>query len=378
MEQIINDNPRYKLLSKAKLVKTIRDKYDISVKDINDWYDKRELSQVYKPTKTKAANKLKITAEPFSFQVDIVKLPGYKRYNGNVEQFLLLVDITSRKAFAYPLKTGKMEDVLDKYEQFMKDVGEDVKSIAGDDFFNNEEFLKYNEELGVEVHTDVAKDDHLTPLGNKLGIIDRLVKTLKINIQKYMLEFKSMKWTEFLDEVLESYNDSPHSGLKSGLSPNEVFDDPDYAEKVHINLAKKNKKEFESYDFDIGDKVRTQLGKGTFEKEKQKYSSEIYEIKEQEGYRFVLQTDKGTEVKRRYRPTELLKVESVTDRIDDKQMTTAQAEEKQVRKVVSDTGISHELAQMILDENRNDRTVFSDNSKRKYQSTGKRNLRSRK
>jgi len=333
MEDIVKENPRYRLLSKAKLIKAVRDKYDVPIKDINAWYDSRELSQVYKPTKSKKDNQLHITAEPFSFQIDIVKLPTYKKYNNGVEQFLLLVDITSRKAFAYPMKSGKMEEVMDKYEQFLKDVGEDVKSVAGDDFFNNDEFLEFNHEMGINVSTDVAQDDHLTAQGNKLGIIDRLVRTLKMNIQKYTLEFNTMKWVKFLDDVIEAYNDASHSSLKTGFTPNEVFDDPDYAEKVHEAIANKNKEAFDEYDFDIGDTVRTQLGKKTFEKEKQKYSTQIYMITAQEGYRYALQDDSGKKVKRRYRPSELLKVQSVTDRINDEPVKRARDVHKKANKL---------------------------------------------
>ena len=94
-----------------------------------------------------------------------------------------------------------MEDVLDVYEQFIKDVGEPVKSVAGDDFFNNKVVQTFNDELDIQVVTGVAKDDHLTPQGNKLGIIDRLTRTLKNYINKYMLENGTTKWTKFLPKI---------------------------------------------------------------------------------------------------------------------------------------------------------------------------------
>ena len=55
-------------------------------------------------------------------------------------------------------------------------------------FFNNEEFLEFNKEMYIEVYTDVAKEDHIVKgKGDKLGIVDRCIRTIKKYIQKYML-----------------------------------------------------------------------------------------------------------------------------------------------------------------------------------------------
>lgn len=355
MEEIIKEHPSYKILSKAKLIKKIRDNYDdISVKEIEKWYDSRELSQIYKkPAPQNKDSKLVITAPPRSFQIDIAILSNYKQYNGNVDRFLLLVDILSKKAFAYPLKSNEMEDVLDKYEQFMIDVDEPVHSVAGDDFFNNDEFQVFNDEIFVNVYTDVAKDDHITRQANKLGIVDRAVRTIKQMIQKYMLENKTLKWTKFLPEIIEAYNDTPHLSLK-GNTPNEVFDDEDYLVTLHEVQKKRNKEVFNKIKFNIGDTVRIMLGKLTFEKEKQKYSSELYTVIRQEGYRFVLKDENGKQVKRRYRPVELQLVKgSVTGRIKDKNLiTNAITDNQQINRIMKETDKSYVDALETVESNK--------------------------
>lgn len=344
MEEIIKENPSYKLLSKAKLIKKVRDNYDdISVKEIEKWYDSRELSQIYKkPAPQSKDSKLVITAPPRSFQIDVALLPSYKKYNGNIDRFLLLVDILSKKAFAYPLKSNSMEHVLDKYEEFIIDADEPVHSVAGDAFFDNDEFKVYNNELYVNVYTDVAKDDHITRKADKLGIVDRCVRTIKQMIQKYMLENKNLKWTKFLPEIIEAYNDTPHSGLK-GSTPNDVYDDEDYLIGLYDAQKKRNAKVFNKIKFNIGDIVRIMLGKMTFEKEKQKFSSELYTVIRQEGYRFVLIDENGEEVKRRYRPIELQLVSGeVTGRIKNKNLITdAIAEHQQANRIVKETNASY-------------------------------------
>ncbi len=367
LKKIINDKPSLKLLSKAKLIQKIRDEYDnIPVSVIKEYYDSREVNQVFKPPTSKLKNKLVITGPTDSFQIDIIMLPDYKIYNKNIDKVLLIINVISRKIWAYPLNSGKMEDVLEAYEEFIKDVNADVSSVTGDNFFNNESFQVFNDELGISVYTDIAKDDHITNQGNKLGIIDRSVRTLKGLINKYMIENENLKWTEYLDEIVDAYNDSPHRGLKN-LTPNEVYDDEMYGEKLHEAQSKYNKNTFDDIRYDIGDKVRYMLGKKTFEKEKQKFSSEICEIVDQEGYRYQLKDEKGKIMERLYRPNELQKVDNVKERSKGKELVdSAKKRHVKTRAIQKDTGKTYDEVQDDINK------VSSAKTKSLYNNKGER------
>ena len=248
IEDVIKKNPNLKLLSKAKLSKAL-EKYEFSKAEIDDYHKPKELHQIYsKPTKTKP---LKITAPPYSFQIDIALLPTYKGSNAGKDKFFIAVDILSRKAFAYVLKSGKMKDVLDVYENFLVDVDEQVHSVAGDDFFNNAEFKEFNEHMLIDVWTDVAKDDHITRTGDKLGIVDRCIRTLKMYIQKYMIAHKTTKWTTVLKQITELYNDTANAGLND-MTPDEVFSDYDYMLGLYKGQKAMNKEASKSFDFPVG------------------------------------------------------------------------------------------------------------------------------
>jgi hypothetical protein len=199
---IISKNPSYKLLGKEKLKQTIK-AHGISARTVNEYYDKLEINQMLSRVKVNKDANLTINAPPYCYQIDIVLLPKYKTSNGGKDKFLLLVDILSRKAFAYILKSGRAGDVLDAYKQFVQDVGKDkLQSVSGDNFFSNSLFIKYNDDKGIKVYHDVAAEDHLTANGNKLGIIDRLVRTLKQYVTKYILIHNTTKWTIFLDDLI--------------------------------------------------------------------------------------------------------------------------------------------------------------------------------
>jgi hypothetical protein len=124
----------------------------------------------------KSVKLLKITGPPGAYKIDLIFLPKYRSSNGGITIFLLLVEIPSRKAFAYPIKSQKPADILDAYEQFYKDHNGNLSNVYGDDEFNSEWFKAFNDVLNVNVHTGIAKDDHMSKHSNRLGIIDRLIR----------------------------------------------------------------------------------------------------------------------------------------------------------------------------------------------------------
>ncbi len=91
-----------------------------------------------------------------------------------------------------------MSDVLNAYEVFVTDVDEQITKVQGDNFFASATFEAFNEELKIRTFTDVAKDDHLTPMGNKLGIVDRFTRTLKGLIKKVHVRKQDQEMGQWL------------------------------------------------------------------------------------------------------------------------------------------------------------------------------------
>ena len=238
LQAALKKDPGLKLLSKTKVYATLKDK-GVTRKQIEDYFNPRELTQVYaKPQRTAA---FVITSPPRSFQIDIALMPKYKRANKGVERFFIAVDIISRKAFAYPLSSGSMVDVLAVYKVFVKDVGDKIHKVEGDAFFDNKQFREVNKEHGIIVSTHVAKDDHTTPVGNRLGIVDRCIRTIKNMLYKSMLEYNTDKWVDELRPLVRLYNNTPHSGIDDN-TPNEVYDDVDFSQKLYEGQLKRNQR----------------------------------------------------------------------------------------------------------------------------------------
>ena len=116
---------------------------------------------------------------------------------------------------------------------------------------------------------------------------------------------------------------------------------------LHKGQKKYNETVNNSFGLLPGDKVRVMNAKENFEKEKARFSQEIYTIKEQVGYRFVLIDEKGSIVKRKYRANELLKVGEVTERLG-KEKEEVEKKHKKINRTRRATGKNYEEATLAI------------------------------
>jgi hypothetical protein len=203
-----------------------------------------------------------------------------------------------------------MTKIITAYNKFLQEV-DYVKGVEGDGEFDNTTFKKLNEDKGILVNTSVAKDNHFTS-GNKLGIIDRLTRTLKENIRKYRSSVGTLgNLQNMIDTVVNLYNDSPHRGIQ-GKTPNEMWDNTKEQEKRNVIDTMNNDKIFNKLTLGVGDDVRVLENKDKFDKGNAQFSQEIYEIHDRIGYSYKVKDAEGSVKRRRYKPHELLPVENVT------------------------------------------------------------------
>ena len=100
---------------------------------------------------------------------------------------------------------------------------------------NREEEQKFQKVLSSNsaVLEPVKLNDH-----QALGVIDVFAKNLKRILSKEFLEQKNTKWTDILPEIIERYNNTPHSSLDD-ITPNQAISDPKKRQHImHLNMLK--------------------------------------------------------------------------------------------------------------------------------------------
>jgi len=180
--------------------------------------------------------------------------------------------------------------------------------VTADDQFDNQIFHNFNRrhERGVymqgrdeqeratsiKMYNFISEDEHQTR-GNKLGILDRAVRSIKMLLASYIPETADGKWTSYLQDVIDWYNRRQHRSLftleesvdgstkRNYWSPNELFQGERhkrfYLRKQHEDGIY-NDKLMQKSRFHVGDEVRVAMPKDRFSKEGINFSRQVCTI----------------------------------------------------------------------------------------------------
>ena len=304
LSQIL-DNLFYKeklgIGNKNTFIKNARDKHpELKLKDIQEYIKSQEVTQMN--TTVNKTYEYKITAPPRTFQIDIF----WWKKSDTLIPILLLVDILSRKAFAYVLpksiKEKRGDTTVKTLQEFKQSVGY-IHGLEGDNEFGSAAVKAFCETHNIRLDSSVSKLEHISG-GNKLGIIDRLVRTLRELIERYydILGHKMDSLKDVVATIIGTYNNDNHRTLNN-KTPNQVFKDNDNQIARYLNDSVHNQDIYKTVPFKPSDKVRIFEDKGEFAKGKNKFSKEVHSVEGKEGYKIKL-----SDTTRKFKPSELLKI----------------------------------------------------------------------
>ena len=155
------------------------------------------------------------SAKGGEYQMDTLENSG-----GKPPYFLIFININSRMGYAFPMSNKGGESVFNAFKQFYSQTG-DVKIITCDQdpaytTYQMEEFFNKN---GIKMYRTMDNDH------NKLGIINRFIKTLRDMNHKPTFDKERMAY------CIKLYNNHKHRG--TGKAPNE------FTSKDEINYIRK-------------------------------------------------------------------------------------------------------------------------------------------
>jgi uncharacterized protein YlzI (FlbEa/FlbD family) len=387
-------DPKIGLMSFEKFRSKVKEIYpEITRKETKEFYENQEINQTAKKPVYDKSKEYKITGPELSFQIDLMFVPkSVKTKEAQIKKakeeglfpkklfyvFLLCVDILSRKAYIYSLPDKTIDSVMTAYKEFLDDVEEDTLeyensenlferntpfAIITDDGFNFKAFNDLNEELNILVDSSTAYNDHITQ-GNRLGIIDRLVRTIKNLLMKFIYATSGKQYSvrQVVKEIVENYNNTPHSSLDN-VTPNQVFG----SKEARIMIFNQNDIHNATIDklvsYDIGDKVRVLTKKETFSKEKPQFSKELYTIIIRSGNKYIVEDKTNKIVNRKFKYNELQKIEK-PNKIQNKNPINVDQEIRQNQKQTKNNQILKQLdikPSNILPEN--EKRIRKPNSK---------------
>ena len=108
----------------------------------------------------------------------------------------------------------------------------------------SKEFKKLMSTNNINIKYEQVNDHH------KLGIIDRFIRTLREMMNKYQSAYKTTRYIDILDELVDNYNNSYHSEIQ-GI-PNK----PDKHKLKRIQFKKYTEGIKQETKYNINDNVR--------------------------------------------------------------------------------------------------------------------------
>jgi hypothetical protein len=292
--------------------------------DIKTFLDKRVAIQQTKIIKKSKTNKGHIVSfKAFDLlEMDIFVLDKYSKQNKGYGYIFAVVDVFSRKAYAYPMKHKALENTTAALKRFFDE--SDVKKyktgfsvivsdsdsafLGGKDQGETRDFQKVLDDNDC-IHDTVPIGDH-----NALAIVDRWARTLKTILTKVFLENGNTKWSDELDTIVDNYNNTPHDTLDDH-TPNEALtDEAVRIDVMHANMDKKKKNaqlQAKGSDISIGDHVRVSIANFFKKGTEPRWSDDIYTVEGVKGMTITLSDDKT------YKRDKLLKIPKDTIKITD-------------------------------------------------------------
>ena len=169
-------------------------------------------------------------------QMDIFDLAKYYRDNQGYKYILCIIDVYSRKVWAYKMKNKDNVNVFESFQKFMTDSNlkkytPTILMSDNDSTFINDKFQQILNNNDIIHRPNILNDHHA------LGLIDSFARTLKITFTRIFLQNNSTNWINHVDEVVDNYNDMPNSALKN-IKPDNSFLEKNHRKIYDINYEK--------------------------------------------------------------------------------------------------------------------------------------------
>ncbi len=281
---------------------------NLSNQEITDWYQKQSIFQLFKPKKNIYR---KIICPSFSvgcLQADLIEIGRFSKQNKNFKFILNIIDLHSRFAWSFPLKTKTPNEIAPYFEQVFSEIRKYYPNYKLSLLTDN------GNEFKGDVNKVIQKFDvdrywnnlESTTKNTAKGVIERFNQTLWKRIIKYMSVINSLTFIDKLDDLVYNYNTTKHSTIKQ--KPFNVFYKympPFYDLPVKIN------------PMNVGDYVRLRENVNTFDKKTitAKWTDQIYQIIEiLSGNKYKLKNiQSGHVLKNYYNINDLLQVDAVME-----------------------------------------------------------------
>ena len=189
------------------------------------------------------------------WQVDLTFLNKLGPYNDGYKIILGCIDSFTRLAYVRPLKQKDNKSVTNAMRSILNEVDYKVLHVLCD----------LGSEFRSQSFTQLMKDNSCKLYYSQTGsahTIERFWRTLKHRISTYLIENRTQRYIDVLQDIVKSYNSTPTRAL-GGLRPIDVSRQNQY--QLYLQMKNRRlKKSKKPFKYHVGDKVIISLKKNIF------------------------------------------------------------------------------------------------------------------
>ena len=255
----------------ATFYRAVKEKSNnITRKHVNDWLNAQDTYTLHRRTRKKfRRNRIIVSSIDEQWQTDLIDIQKISRYNQGNRYILVCIDVLSKYAWVEPLKAKSGKNIISAFKKIFKKGRKPLllQSDQGTEFLNHE-FQNYLKSENIHYfHTNNE---------TKAAIAERLIETLKSKMYKYFTYKNTLNYTNILQDLIKSYNNSYHTSIKT--KPSLVTkQNEDHIWHVLYDHDLINGKT--PFKFHVGDRVRLAKKKGHFEKGyTTNFTTELFEV----------------------------------------------------------------------------------------------------
>jgi transposase InsO family protein len=211
------------------------------------------------------------------WDADLMDMANITKDNDGIRYVLVMIDIFSRFLWCRPLKTKRGLELVQAFKSiFVKGRKPVVLRTDRGSEFTNKDVQKYLKERDVRYFTAYNE--------TKANYAERVIKTLKHKIFRYILKNQSYRYKDVLQDLVTSYNRTVHRSL--GATPESITVDDELESRLRQYLLrqkedkiKPKKSRPQPYKYKMGEVVRISHIRGVFDREySQKWTGELFRV----------------------------------------------------------------------------------------------------
>jgi len=205
---------------------------------------------------------------------DLMDVSNLARHNDGVTFIAIFIDVFSRYLYAVPMKNKSTKETLKAIKKALKESfpnqPETIRTDAGKEYVGKEveNYLR-----DCEIYHQVSRNEL------KANYAERVIRTIKKKIYKYLYYNKTRKYIEVLPDLVAGYNSTYHSGIKQTPISVTKENEPQVWAKQYLSDPSDTQKKV-VFKFSPGQYVRISNAKNPFSRGfGQTFSEELFKVR---------------------------------------------------------------------------------------------------